>query len=87
MGKDTERQTIRDTERQEDIRERETETVTFQVERATRQCANDSHLLNMIMDGYNKNKIPGGQVSVQVEVWVQEITTISDITSDFQVGS
>ncbi|CAJ0599297.1 unnamed protein product [Cylicocyclus nassatus] len=37
------------------------------------------------MHNYNRHKIPGGQVQVQVEVWVQEITTISDITSDFQL--
>ena len=27
----------------------------------------------------------GGNLDVEVEVWVQEITTISDITSDFQL--
>ncbi|KHJ98722.1 hypothetical protein OESDEN_01291 [Oesophagostomum dentatum] len=37
------------------------------------------------MHNYNRHKIPGGQVEVKVEVWVQEITTISDITSDFQL--
>ncbi|CAI5444325.1 unnamed protein product [Caenorhabditis angaria] len=55
------------------------------VERSTKNCANDSHILNTIMQNYNRHKIPGGQVSVEVEVWVQEITTISDITSDFQL--
>uniref|UniRef100_A0AC35TR28 Neur_chan_LBD domain-containing protein n=1 Tax=Rhabditophanes sp. KR3021 TaxID=114890 RepID=A0AC35TR28_9BILA len=34
---------------------------------------------------YNRHKIPNGKVNVIVEVWVQEITTISDITSDFQL--
>lgn len=35
---------------------------------------------------YNRHKIPGGGgLNVTVEVWVQEITTISDITSDFQL--
>ncbi|CAI4222225.1 unnamed protein product [Auanema sp. JU1783] len=48
-------------------------------------CANDSYILQKIMAGYNRHKIPGGRVDVQVEVWVQEITTISDITSDFQL--
>ncbi|WKY00494.1 hypothetical protein Q1695_014941 [Nippostrongylus brasiliensis] len=55
------------------------------VERATKQCANDSYILSTIMQNYNRHKIPGGQVEVKVEVWVQEITTISDITSDFQL--
>ncbi|CAD6187811.1 unnamed protein product [Caenorhabditis auriculariae] len=53
------------------------------VERATKNCANDSYVLKQITTGYNRHKIPGGQVDVEVEVWVQEITTISDITSDF----
>ncbi|CAI2349624.1 unnamed protein product [Caenorhabditis sp. 36 PRJEB53466] len=55
------------------------------VERATKSCANDSFILGTIMSNYNRHKIPGGQVEVEVEVWVQEITTISDITSDFQL--
>ncbi|VDO58010.1 unnamed protein product, partial [Haemonchus placei] len=55
------------------------------VERATKECANDSYILSAIMHNYNRHKIPGGQVEVKVEVWVQEITTISDITSDFQL--
>ncbi|KAI6235920.1 hypothetical protein M3Y95_00102500 [Aphelenchoides besseyi] len=59
------------------------------VERSTPKrndhCANDSHILETILRNYNPHKIPGGSVSVTVEVWVQEITTISDITSDFQL--
>ncbi|CAB3403221.1 unnamed protein product [Caenorhabditis bovis] len=55
------------------------------VERATKLCANDSYILKTIMANYNRHKIPNGQVDVEVEVWVQEITTISDITSDFQL--
>lgn len=49
-------------------------------------CANDSFILETILKKYNRHKIPGDSVIVQVEVWVQEITTISDITSDFQVN-
>lgn len=50
-------------------------------------CVNDSYILNEILVGrkYNRHKIPGSPVHVTVEVWIQEITTISDITSDFQV--
>ncbi|CAD5214386.1 unnamed protein product [Bursaphelenchus okinawaensis] len=48
-------------------------------------CANDSFILETILHKYNPHKIPGGKVAVTVEVWVQEITTISDITSDFQL--
>ncbi|KAI1708840.1 neurotransmitter-gated ion-channel ligand binding domain-containing protein [Ditylenchus destructor] len=42
-------------------------------------CTNDSHILETILRNYNRHKIPGGQVKVE------EITTISDITSDFQL--
>lgn len=48
------------------------------------QCANDSYILETILRKYNRHRIPGDSVGVVVEVWVQEITTISDITSDFQ---
>uniref|UniRef100_A0A0N4UZ96 Ligand-gated ion channel 50 n=1 Tax=Enterobius vermicularis TaxID=51028 RepID=A0A0N4UZ96_ENTVE len=50
-------------------------------------CVNDSYILNEILVGrkYNRHKIPGSPVHVTVEVWIQEITTISDITSDFQL--
>ncbi|VDN07332.1 unnamed protein product [Thelazia callipaeda] len=48
-------------------------------------CANDSFILETILKKYNRHKVPGDSVVVQVEVWVQEITTVSDITSDFQL--
>jgi cation transporter family protein len=51
----------------------------------TQHCSNDSYILETILHKYNRHKIPGGAVNVEVEVWVQEITTISDITSDFQL--
>lgn len=35
----------------------------FQVERATKECANDSYILSSIMQNYNRHKIPGGRVS------------------------
>lgn len=56
--------------------------------RVPKKCANDSEIISKILgpqSQYNPNKIPGNSVSVEVEVWVQEITTISDITSDFQL--
>lgn len=55
------------------------------VARRSEHCSNDSYILETIFHKYNPHKIPGGKVNVKVEVWVQEITTISDITSDFQV--
>jgi len=32
------------------------------------QCANDSYILDKILDNYNRHKIPGGKVGVEVEV-------------------
>lgn len=50
-----------------------------------KKCANDSEIIGTILPSYDPNKIPGGSVEVEVEVWVQEVTTISDITSDFNL--
>uniref|UniRef100_A0A0N5BPR8 Ligand-gated ion channel 50 n=1 Tax=Strongyloides papillosus TaxID=174720 RepID=A0A0N5BPR8_STREA len=50
-----------------------------------KQCANDSYILDTILKGYNRHKIPGGSVDVAVEVWTQEITAVSDSTQDFQL--
>lgn len=61
--------------------------LNHQTHDASETCANDSYILETILQNYNRHKIPGGQVTVEVEVWVQEITTISDITSDFQVSN
>lgn len=50
-------------------------------------CMNDADVIHKLLSGgnYSKLKVPGKLVDVEVEVWVQEITTISDITSDFLV--
>ena len=31
-------------------------------------CANDSYILDKLLDNYNRHKIPGGKVEVMVEV-------------------
>ncbi|KFD71178.1 hypothetical protein M514_04974 [Trichuris suis] len=48
-------------------------------------CLNDSEVIERLLSTYNRNKVPGGKASVELEVWVQEITSISDITSDFNI--
>ncbi|KAL3094728.1 hypothetical protein niasHS_006023 [Heterodera schachtii] len=68
-----------------DVTASDSPTTAVTVDGQQRYCANDSYILDRILDGYNRHKIPGGRVKVMVEVWVQEITTISDITSDFQL--
>src|SRR5256885_500900 len=49
------------------------------------RCSNDSEILQKILVGYNENKVPSGGINVEVEAWIQEITTVSDITSDFEM--
>lgn len=51
-------------------------------------CLNDSDIVRALeMSGYNKHRIPSkkGPVIVTVEVWVQEISSISALTSDFKL--
>uniref|UniRef100_A0A915DTF4 Uncharacterized protein n=1 Tax=Ditylenchus dipsaci TaxID=166011 RepID=A0A915DTF4_9BILA len=52
-------------------------------------CADDAVILEHLLNGYDKNKIPGGQhgggVKVDVEIWVQEVSKIIEITSEFEL--
>lgn len=54
---------------------------------ANEPCMDDADVIDKLLKAgnYSKLKVPGKLVEVEVEVWVQEITTISDITSDFLV--
>lgn len=53
---------------------------------ATSSCTNDSEILKYLLKNYNKDEIPGdGPLEVEVQVWVQNIRSISDITQDFHV--
>lgn len=54
-----------------------------------RQCLNDTDIVDILLykGNYSKAKIPGGgPVKVTVEIWVQEISAVSDITQDFHLG-
>lgn len=43
-------------------------------------------IVETILDNYDKNKIPGGgHVKVSVEIWVQEVSKIVEITSEFEL--
>jgi hypothetical protein len=57
---------------------------------AFRDCANDTEIIaNLVLNadsGYNKHKIPAHPVDVRVEMWVQEVTTVSELTQDFEIG-
>ncbi|KAK6100442.1 Neurotransmitter-gated ion-channel ligand binding domain family protein [Brugia pahangi] len=49
-------------------------------------CANDAMIITELLKNYDKHKIPGGSnVQVSVEIWVQEISKIIEITSEFEL--
>lgn len=37
---------------------------------ATQSCKTDSQIIQQLSQGYNKNKVPGNGVEIEVEVWV-----------------
>uniref|UniRef100_A0A5S6R6A5 Neurotransmitter-gated ion-channel ligand-binding domain-containing protein n=1 Tax=Trichuris muris TaxID=70415 RepID=A0A5S6R6A5_TRIMR len=53
-----------------------------------RDCANDSSIIDILInpDTYNKHRVPDmAGVTVFVEFWVQEISSVSELTSDFEM--
>ncbi|CAJ0575016.1 unnamed protein product, partial [Mesorhabditis spiculigera] len=54
-----------------------------------KRCANDTEVIDYILYDtslhYNQYKIPAIPVDVRVEMWVQEITSVSEMTQDFQI--
>ncbi|VDM62378.1 unnamed protein product, partial [Angiostrongylus costaricensis] len=49
-------------------------------------CTGDDVIIEHILNGYNKLELPGGgHVQVSVEVWVQEVSKIIEITSEFEL--
>uniref|UniRef100_A0A915Q0N2 Neurotransmitter-gated ion-channel ligand-binding domain-containing protein n=1 Tax=Setaria digitata TaxID=48799 RepID=A0A915Q0N2_9BILA len=54
--------------------------------RNDKKCANDALIITELLRGYDKHKIPGGNnVQVSVEIWVQEVSKIIEITSEFEL--
>ncbi|CAJ0947284.1 unnamed protein product, partial [Mesorhabditis belari] len=57
-----------------------------------RRCANDTEVIDYILDiiddkkhTYNKYKLPNVPVDVRVEMWVQEVTSVSEMSQDFEI--
>lgn len=52
-------------------------------------CKSDMDIIETIVgknSGYNKHRIPQhGGVLVTVEMWIQEVTSIEEITQDFEI--
>ncbi|VDN36358.1 unnamed protein product [Cylicostephanus goldi] len=50
-------------------------------------CANDTEIINALLkDTYNKHYIPSHPTHVRVDMWVQEVTAVSELTQDFEIG-
>uniref|UniRef100_A0A0N5B7C7 Neur_chan_LBD domain-containing protein n=1 Tax=Strongyloides papillosus TaxID=174720 RepID=A0A0N5B7C7_STREA len=49
-------------------------------------CNDDAVILGWLLKDYNYLQIPGnGHVKVEVEIWIQEVSKIIEITSEFEV--
>src|SRR5262249_5362124 len=49
-------------------------------------CTNDTTIISTLLDGYNKHKLPDSNgVNVKVEFWIQEISSVSEISNDFEM--
>ncbi|CAD6198139.1 unnamed protein product [Caenorhabditis auriculariae] len=49
-------------------------------------CLNEAHVVRLLLLDYNKHKLPEKRgVTVNVEFWIQEITSISEMTNDFEL--
>nr|AHM25233.1 acetylcholine-gated chloride channel ACC-1 [Haemonchus contortus] len=49
-------------------------------------CANDTTVINTLLkDTYNKHYIPSHPTQVRVDMWVQEVTAVSELTQDFEI--
>ncbi|CAI2357724.1 unnamed protein product [Caenorhabditis sp. 36 PRJEB53466] len=61
-------------------------TVSYLLDRG---CANDTEVIDhLLIDRalyYNKHKLPSPQVDVRIEMWVQEVSSVSELTQDFEI--
>nr|CAD2146873.1 unnamed protein product [Meloidogyne enterolobii] len=52
-------------------------------------CANDTDVIDHILYDttvhYNRHKIPSDPVTVRIELWIQEVTSVSELTQDFEI--
>ncbi|GMR40769.1 hypothetical protein PMAYCL1PPCAC_10964 [Pristionchus mayeri] len=50
------------------------------------KCRDDAQVVSTILHGYKKDNLPGNQqVQVSVEIWVQEVSKIIEISSEFEL--
>ncbi|KAK6109767.1 Neurotransmitter-gated ion-channel ligand binding domain family protein [Brugia pahangi] len=49
-------------------------------------CADDTKIIDSILkETYNKHYLPAHPVYVRVDMWVQEVTAVSELTQDFEI--
>uniref|UniRef100_A0A158R5V8 Neur_chan_LBD domain-containing protein n=1 Tax=Syphacia muris TaxID=451379 RepID=A0A158R5V8_9BILA len=52
-------------------------------------CGKDTfimdYLLNKTASGYNRQILPSYPVQVRIELWIQEVTSVSELTQDFEI--
>lgn len=53
-------------------------------------CSNDTDIMEYLLTEtalrYNRHRLPSIPVTVRIEMWVQEVTSVSEITQDFEIG-
>lgn len=53
-------------------------------------CANETDIIDHILYDttvhYNRHKTPADPVTVRIELWIQEVTSVSEMTQDFEIG-
>ncbi|GMR41908.1 hypothetical protein PMAYCL1PPCAC_12103 [Pristionchus mayeri] len=54
-----------------------------------RGCANDTEIMDHILHEtkltYNRHRLPSIPVELRIEMWVQEVTSLSELTQDFEI--
>lgn len=48
-------------------------------------CTNDSFIVPELLRTHNRRKVPGNPVVVTVEIWVQDISRILEVSSEFEL--
>ncbi|KAI6177735.1 hypothetical protein M3Y97_00940400 [Aphelenchoides bicaudatus] len=52
-------------------------------------CANETDIIDHILYDttvhYNRHKTPSDPVTVRIELWIQEVTSVSEMTQDFEI--
>lgn len=48
-------------------------------------CTHESVIIKKLMKQHDKRKVPGSPVEVRVEIWVQEVSRLLEVTSEFEL--